>query len=266
MNKSNVIENPDRDDTQIAADAIISPDAKIERGVRIGVRVVFAGPNILVGRDAVIEPASVIGKDVTIGQGALIRAGAVVLSSVPPNAIVEGNPGQVVGYVEGDNVTRRQANFIINETVFTGENAPSRYPLGVGEAALHLMRKVTDTRGSLSVGEVESELPFRPERYFFVYDVPSTELRGEHAHRECQQFLICTHGSCRVMLDDGGGRCEVLLDRPELGVFMPPMIWGTQYKYSPDAVLLVFASLPYDSSDYLRSYDEFLAEVRRRGA
>jgi hypothetical protein len=103
-------------------------------------------------------------------------------------------------------------------------------------------------------------LPFSPARYFAVFGVPSIELRGEHAHKKCQQFLICLHGSCRVLLDDGERRCEVILDRPDIGVFMPEMIWGTQYRYSPDAVLLVFASRPYEADDYLRTYDEFLAE------
>jgi hypothetical protein len=125
------------------------------------------------------------------------------------------------------------------------------------------MRRVTDARGALTVGEVPSELPFAPARYFAVFDVPTVELRGEHAHKRCQQFLICLHGSCRVLLDNGEDRCEVTLDRPDMGVFMPEMIWGTQYRYSPDAVLLVFASHPYDAEDYLRTYDDFLAERER---
>ena len=122
------------------------------------------------------------------------------------------------------------------------------------------MRNIVDSRGSLTVGEVPDELPFLPARYFAIYGVPNVELRGEHAHKQCQQFLICLHGSCRVLLDDGERRCEVTLDRPDMGVFMPEMIWGTQYKYSKDSVLLVFASQPYDSDDYLRSYEQFLKE------
>ena len=65
------------------------------------------------------------------------------------------------------------------------------------------MRRITDARGGLTVGEVPTEVPFSPARYFVVFDVPSVELRGEHAHKLCQQFLICLHGSCRVLLDDG---------------------------------------------------------------
>jgi hypothetical protein len=126
------------------------------------------------------------------------------------------------------------------------------------------MRRITDVRGALTVGEVPTEVPFSPARYFTVFDVPSIELRGEHAHKKCQQFLLCLHGSCRVLLDDGKTRCEVTLDRPDMGVFMPEMLWGTQYRYSHDAVLLVFASRIYEADDYLRTYDEFLTECERR--
>lgn len=136
-------------------------------------------------------------------------------------------------------------------------------PLGVGNCALYLMRRIEDARGSLTVGEVPNEVPFYPSRYFAVFDVPSVELRGEHAHKRCQQFLICMHGSCRVLLDDGNHRCEVTLDRPDMGVFMPEMIWGTQYRYSDDAVLLVLASRAYEADDYLRTCEEFQAELKR---
>jgi len=109
---------------------------------------------------------------------------------------------------------------------------------------------------------VPTEVPFSPARYFVVFDVPSLELRGEHAHKQCQQFLICLHGSCRVLLDDGTHRCEVTLDRPDTGVFMPEMIWGTQYRYTSDAVLLVFASRTYEADDYIRTYDQFVSAVQ----
>jgi hypothetical protein len=139
---------------------------------------------------------------------------------------------------------------------------PARIDLGVGRSSLYLMRRVVDARGALTVGEVPTEVPFYPARYFVVFDVPSTELRGEHAHRQCEQFLMCLHGSVRIVLDDGTDRCEVTLDRPDMGVFMPTMIWGTQYQYTADAVMLVFASRPYEAEDYIRSYDEFLTDVK----
>jgi dTDP-4-dehydrorhamnose 3,5-epimerase-like enzyme len=94
-----------------------------------------------------------------------------------------------------------------------------------------------------------------------VYDVESKEVRGEHAHKQCHQFLICVNGSCSVVVDDGTKRQEILLDRPGLGLYIPPMIWATQYKHSPDAVLLVFASEIYDPEDYIRDYQEFLDKL-----
>lgn len=244
---------------------IIPANVTIEAGVRLGPRVVFvedATRPTLVRADAIIEAAAVIGAGVEIGQGALVRAGAVVLRSVPPNAIVEGNPAQVVRYRNDPEPVSRPTITNKDHADFTGMAAPAVIDLGVGGGAMYLMRRVVDARGGLTVGEVSKELPFAPARYFLVFDVPSSELRGEHAHRECHQFLICVHGSCRVLLDDGARRCEVTLDRPDLGVHMPPMIWGTQYRYSRDAVLLVFASHGYDAADYLRTYGDFISARR----
>ena len=241
-------------------DCIIPDGARIEPGVILGQRVILAGDNIVVRANARLDSACVIAEGVTIGQGAWVRAGAVVLRSIPPNAIVEGNPAQVVGYVDRATLENRPDPRLIDVQSFGHLPRPTRVSLDVGESALYLMRRVADTRGSLTVGEVPTEVPFSPARYFAVFGVPSIELRGEHAHKRCQQFLICLHGSCRVLLDDGDRRCEVTLDRPDMGVFMPEMIWGTQYRYSPDAVLLVFASRPYEADDYLRTYDDFLAE------
>ena len=245
----------------ITADSLIPPDARIEPDVRIGPRVTLAGPGITLRAQSRIDAAAVIGEGVTVGQGAWVRAGAVVLRSVPPNAIVEGNPAQVVGYVARDEGSSRPDPRHVDIHAFGHLPRPARVPLGVGDSALYLMRRVTDARGALTVGEVPTEVPFSPARYFTVFNVPSVELRGEHAHRRCDQFLICMHGSCRVLLDDGAQRCEVTLDRPDMAVYMPAMIWGTQYRYTPDAVLLVFASRPYEAEDYLRTYDEFLAQL-----
>jgi UDP-2-acetamido-3-amino-2,3-dideoxy-glucuronate N-acetyltransferase len=130
---------------------------------------------------------------------------------------------------------------------------------GVGGASFHQLRYVEDKRGDLSVGEFERDIPFLPKRYFLILDVPSPEVRGEHAHKRCHQFLICIRGSCCVLLDDGQQRCEVTLDRPDVAVYVPPMIWGTQHSYSDDAALLVFASEYYDPDDYIREYEEFWA-------
>lgn len=120
---------------------------------------------------------------------------------------------------------------------------------------------VRDHRGALVFGEVGDHLPFLVKRMFMVLDVPDRKVRGEHAHRELHQLLICIDGSCRVALDDGIHHSEVVLDRPDVGVHIPPMIWGTQYDFTPGTQLLVLASDLYDEDDYIRRYDDFLHTV-----
>ena len=123
-----------------------------------------------------------------------------------------------------------------------------------------------DHRGSLVVGELDKQLPFVVERFFFVSKVPEGEPRGIHAHKECHQFLVCVAGSAKAMVDDGETRTVVTLDRPTVGLHMPPLTWGAQYDYSPDAVLLVLASHRYDAEDYIHDYDEFMTYVSEHRA
>jgi UDP-2-acetamido-3-amino-2,3-dideoxy-glucuronate N-acetyltransferase len=122
---------------------------------------------------------------------------------------------------------------------------------------------VDPERGHLSVGELPHGLPFQPQRYFLTYGVPGNQTRGQHAHRRCSQFLLCTHGECHLLVDDGIRRVEFHLDRPTLGVFVPPLIWSTLLRHSADSVLLVLASLPYDEADYIREYEDFLIHAAR---
>jgi dTDP-4-dehydrorhamnose 3,5-epimerase-like enzyme len=123
---------------------------------------------------------------------------------------------------------------------------------------------VKDMRGSLSFAEYGQLLPFIPKRYFLVFDVPSRDMRGEHAHRTLHQFLVCVRGSCSVVVDDGLNREEIELDGPTRGIHIPPLVWGIQHKYSPDAVLLVLASDVYDADDYIRDYDSFLKVINNQ--
>jgi hypothetical protein len=116
---------------------------------------------------------------------------------------------------------------------------------------------IRDPRGDLTVGEFGKEFPFVPKRYFVVFGVSSGTLRGEHAHKNCHQFLICAQGQCTALVDDGLSRETFILDNPSIGLYVPPLVWGTQYDYSFDGALLVFASEYYDPSDYVRDYDEF---------
>ena len=177
----------------------------------------------------------------------MVGAGAVVTRDVPANAIVVGNPSCIKGYVNS-----------------AGIGAPLAQPtegvkidICVSGVELYDLPLVQDMRGTLSFAEYGQFLPFTPKRYFLVFDVPSREVRGEHAHREQSQFMVCVKGSCSMVVDDGAKREEIRLDRPNLGLFLPPMVWGIQYKYSADAMLLVLASDCYEAEDYIRDYDEF---------
>lgn len=263
----------------IENDVVVGDRVTVKSGVQLwdGVELgddVFIGPNAtftndpfprskqrparfsrtIVERGASIGGGAVLLPGVRIGREAMVGAGAVVTRDVPPFAIVVGNPARVVGYTDA---AGRKLVLPESETVSTPQS----------EAVTQRLTKATDMRGSLVVAEFEKDLPFVPQRFFFVYDVPSRDVRGEHAHRLCKQFLVCVKGTIRAIIDDGEKRSEFHLDSPGMGLYMPAMTWGTQYAYSSDAVMAVFASLPYDSDDYIRTYEEFraaLQEVRDR--
>ncbi len=260
----------------IENDVVIGNRVTIKCGVQLwdGIEVaddVFIGPNATFCNDRMprskcypevflktrIEARASIGANATvlpglsIGRNAMVGAGAVVTRSVPPNAIVVGNPARIVGYV--DTVDQGPASA-------AGQGSMDA-PMRAEGVQLFRLPLIKDMRGDLTVGEFERSLPFVPRRYFMVMNVPSQEVRGEHAHRECEQLLLCVRGRCQVMTDDGRVRQEFTLDDPTLGLYLPPMTWGVQYKYSADALLLVFASHYYDADDYIRDYQGFLDTV-----
>jgi UDP-2-acetamido-3-amino-2,3-dideoxy-glucuronate N-acetyltransferase len=132
----------------------------------------------------------------------------------------------------------------------------------ISSARLYELPVIRDTRGSLSFAEYEETLPFLPKRYFIVFDVGEGQIRGGHAHRTVHQLLVCVKGSCLVLLDDGRTRDEVLLDRPELALYVPPIVWATEKEFSRDGVLMVLADEVYDVDEYIRDYDEFLSVAK----
>jgi UDP-2-acetamido-3-amino-2,3-dideoxy-glucuronate N-acetyltransferase len=271
----------------IGADSNICDGVFVENDVSIGDRVtikcgvqvwdgvtlendVFIGPNATFtndifprskqypesfGRTTVREGASIganatILPGLTIGTRAMVGAGSVVTRDVPDNAIVVGNPARITGY---SNTIRHP-----KEPVVTAASVLDARISNVRGVHLRRLTKAVDLRGSLVAGEMGDVIPFTPQRFFIVYDVPTVETRGSHAHRVCEQYLICLKGSVSAIVDDGVNREEFHLDSPDMALYMPAMTWGTQYRYTPDALLLVFASHPYDDSDYVRDYAEFL--------
>ena len=129
------------------------------------------------------------------------------------------------------------------------------YPSG---AVLYDIPYFADDRGAINILEIARDLPFGCQRIFYTYTVPEGRVRGEHAHKQCEQFLISIRGKVSVLVDDGEHRDEFMLDSPSKGLWLPSGCWGEQFGHSPDSILLVLASLPYDNADYIRSYDEFL--------
>lgn len=261
----------------IENDVVVGDRVTIKSGVQLwdGVRLaddVFVGPNVsftndpfprsrqwpdsyaqtVVGAGASIGAGAVILPGRHIGRGAMVGAGSVVTREVPPNAVVAGNPARIISYSD-------------SPTEAVGAPTPAAEPadrtsddLGVGGARLIPVPVASDMRGSLAALELSDRLPFEPRRFFAVFDVPSVDVRGEHAHRECHQLLICLNGQVSCIVDDGRRHREVELTSAGTALYIPPMVWGTQYRYSQDAVLAVFASHPYDPGDYIREYEEFL--------
>ncbi|MBK2297077.1 MULTISPECIES: sugar 3,4-ketoisomerase [Francisella] len=118
-----------------------------------------------------------------------------------------------------------------------------------------------DDRGSLVSLEENKNIPFVVRRVYYIFDTKSDVRRGFHAHRDLEQVLICVSGNCKVLVDDGSSKRNILLDSPDKGLMISGLIWREMYDFSPNCVLMVLASELYDENDYIRNYDKFLKEV-----
>ena len=263
----------------IENDVIVGNRVTIKCGVQLwdGIEIeddVFIGPNATFTNDKFprskkhpntyartrVEKGASIGGNATIlpglniGKHAMVGAGSVVTRSVPEGAIIYGNPARIVGYVDTDRGNNSQWS-----VQSKNDHVSSIIATPITGLCIYNLNKVSDLRGGLVAGEFENQIPFKVKRFFMIHGVPSKDVRGEHAHKKCHQFLICVQGSCAVIADNGTKKIEVELDSASKGIHLPPMTWGIQYKYTSDAILLVFASEYYDASDYIRNYNEFLS-------
>jgi acetyltransferase-like isoleucine patch superfamily enzyme len=264
-------------DVVLGDEVTVKSGVQLWDGVRLGNRV-FVGPNATFTNDpfprskqyparfanTIVEDGASIGANatilpgVTIGRAAMVGAGAVVTKDVPPNAIVVGNPGVIVGYQTSVGARKLQSTTAAS---IAPEPSGTKLPLGVGACALWRLPQYSDLRGELAPLEFARDLPFRPARSFLVYGVPTDKVRGEHAHYQCEQFLVAAHGKLAIVVDDGMQRAEVVLDDPSVGLYLPPLIWGIQYKFQANTALLVLASHGYDARDYIREYDQYLKHI-----
>ena len=122
----------------------------------------------------------------------------------------------------------------------------------------YIFKSHGDERGQLIALEEMKNIPFVIKRVYYMYDTGEGVRRGYHAHKSLEQILICIHGSCKILLDNGTEKKVVPLEKPYEGLYVSNNMWREMYDFSPDAVLLVLASDFYDESDYIRNYDEFL--------
>ena len=245
----------------IEEDVVIGDRVTVKCGVQLwnGLRIgsdVFIGPNATFTNDpfprskkypetflpTIVEDTASIGANATIlpglriGYGAMIGAGAVVLSDVPPKAIVVGNPARTIGYVDA---VKCPANEL-----------PADFAVKPFNWSSHV-----NSTGRLLVTE---NIPFSVGRIFTVDHVGGTATRGAHAHIACHQMLKVNCGSLTLIVDDGHQAFQCQLDDPSIAVHIPPLVWGMQFAYSKDCSLMVLASDPFDSSDYIHRYDEML--------
>jgi acetyltransferase-like isoleucine patch superfamily enzyme len=261
----------------IENDVVVGDRVTIKSGVQLwnAIRVeddVFIGPNASFANDKFVRSkqhlkehprttlekgcsigaGAIILPGITVGCGAMVGAGAVVTRDVPPYAIVVGNPARITGYM-GE--VRSEVSDRDKHELADGPRVIA------GEVTLHPLTRAVDMRGNLAALEFDSQCPFAPKRLFMVHGVPNKSIRGEHAHFKCHQFLIAVSGSVTVSVDDGKSRGSVVLESPSIGLHIPPLVWGTQYQFSNDAVLAVLASHNYDDSDYIRDYNAYIQIV-----
>lgn len=117
--------------------------------------------------------------------------------------------------------------------------------------------KIHDTRGNLSVIEGNT-IPFKIERVYYLYDVPSGSERGGHSHIDQVEFLIALSGSFDVVLKDGDSEKIITLNKPNFGLLIPTGIWRELQNFSSGSVCLVLASDVFDEDDYIREFENFI--------
>jgi dTDP-4-dehydrorhamnose 3,5-epimerase-like enzyme len=150
----------------------------------------------------------------------------------------------------------------MNTTETLDEIPPPTTTPAHGAVRIVELPKMSDSRGNLSVVEAGQHIPFEFQRVFYLYDVAGEADRGAHAHKQLQQFIIAVNGSFDVSVDNGASTESFHLDRPNCGLYVPPMHWASLTHFTQGAVVLVLASDHYDEADYYRDYAEFVAATR----
>ncbi len=125
------------------------------------------------------------------------------------------------------------------------------------------LTKINNRAGNITPVHEHKDVPFDIKRVYYLYDVPSGETRGGHAHKDLHQLIVAASGSFDVVLDDGKNNRNITLNRPNFGLYVTPYIWRELVNFSSGAVLLVLASMKYKEDDYIRDYDAFLKATNK---
>lgn len=122
--------------------------------------------------------------------------------------------------------------------------------------------KILDERGNLTFIESNNHIPFEIKRTYWVYDVPGGEVRGGHAYKQNEEFIIALSGSFDVVLNDGENEIRYNLNRSYYGLFVPKGVWRYMENFSTNSLALVLASIHFDRSDYIYDFEEFKEHIK----
>lgn len=114
-----------------------------------------------------------------------------------------------------------------------------------------------DGRGNLVVSEFQISQEFSVQRIYYITNVPQGIPRGAHGHKDLQQIFYSLKGQFQLSVSDGLKHDTVYIQESSTAYYVPNGLWRELDDFTEDCVCLVLASLPYDKSDYIDSYEEF---------
>ena len=132
----------------------------------------------------------------------------------------------------------------------------------LSDCNLFNIKSFSDERGGLSVLQTGQGVPFSIKRIYYLYDTKVTHVRGVHAHHKLEQVIVALSGKFEVKLDDGRSSKIVVLDKPNLGLYVSPMIWREVTPIENNGICMVLASRKYEEEDYIHDYKDFISLVR----
>jgi len=127
----------------------------------------------------------------------------------------------------------------------------------IDEIKLIQLQKIEDSRGNLSIIEEEKNIPFKIERTYWIYDVPGGQVRGGHAFKEQQEFIVALSGSFDIIVDNGNEKKIFSLNRSYYGLYIPAGFWRQMENFSTNSLAMVLSSTEFSEADYIRDYSEF---------